>query len=205
MKLYYFFSRSKEVSNSVLRSLDDYDLTVISDSSLLFDMDKSNPLLLLHINSYDGNSVELVQYLLKESKNLKILALSSKVDFLEGTALLQAGVQGYGNVYMHGVLLHQAIEVITSGNVWIYPELAHYLIKNLKKNDSKNNHLMDALSKHEKECAFLAAQGSSNKEIADLLTLQEITIKKHLSSAYKKLGVKNRMELALFVNNDSNR
>jgi DNA-binding NarL/FixJ family response regulator len=89
-----------------------------------------------------------------------------------------------------------------SGNVWIYPELAHYLIKNLKKNESRNDHVLDVLSKHEKECTLLVAQGSSNKEIANLLDLQEITIKKHLSSVYKKLGFKNRMELALFVNLD---
>lgn len=204
MQTYYLFSRNREISSYLLKSLDDFNITVISDSSLLFEVDMKRAFLLLHVDSYESDRVELVTYLVKESENLKILALSNKVDFLEGMALLQAGAQGYGNTYMHGVLLHQAIEVIISGNVWIYPELAHYLIKNLKKNESKNNHLLDGLSKHEKECALLLAQGNSNKEMANLLDVQEITIKKHLSSVYKKLGFKNRMELALFVNLDSN-
>lgn len=200
MKHYYLFAQTKEIVNYVSKSLENYAIEVIHESGELFDIDQSDAVLMFHVNSYEGESTEFIQYLLQEKKGLKILALSSKIDFLEGTALLQAGVEGYGNVYMHGVLLNQAIEVIQSGNMWIYPELTHHLIKNLKKNETKNEAALDELSKHEKECALLAADGSSNKEIAQLLDLQEITIKKHLSSAYKKLGLKNRIELALFIN-----
>ena len=46
---------------------------------------------------------------------------------------------------------------------------------------------------------MLASNGSSNKEIAILLDLQEITIKKHLSSVYKKFSIKNRIELVLYL------
>jgi len=198
MKIYYLYSKTKEVSKYIVESLKKYEITLIHDSSLLFDVDTKDSILLLHIESYDEDAVELVKYLLKDLKDLKILALSNNVNFLNGTALLQAGVKGYGNVYMHNVILEQAVEVIMSLNVWIYPELAQHLIKNLTKDESINEDKLAKLSKHEKECAILACEGNSNKDIASLLDVQEITIKKHLSSVYKKLSLKNRMELALY-------
>jgi DNA-binding NarL/FixJ family response regulator len=45
----------------------------------------------------------------------------------------------------------------------------------------------------------LVAEGFSNPEIARYLGLSEITIKKHLSAIYNKLGVANRAEAVAFT------
>ena len=200
MNIYYLYSKQTEITSYISLSLSKYKIMLLKNSSDLFDIDEKDSLLILHIDSYDENTVELVNYLIKEFKDLKILALSNNVNYLEGVGILQAGVKGYGNVYMHSVLLEQAVDVIMSDNVWIYPELANHLIKNLAKDSNKDKlSKLEKLSEHEKECAILAADGNSNKDIATLLNLQEITIKKHLSSAYKKLSLKNRIELALYI------
>ena len=133
MKIYHLYSQIKEITKYVSDSLNNYDLVLINDASDLFDIEEENSLLILHVESYDENIIDLVAYILKDFKDLKILALTNSVDFLDGTRLLQIGVKGYGNVYMHSVLLEQAVEVIMSNNVWIYPELAQHLIKNLVK------------------------------------------------------------------------
>ena len=200
MNIYYLYSKQIEITNYISLSLSKYKIKLLKNSSELFEIDEKDSLLILHIDSYDEDSVDLIKYLVKDFIDLKILALSNNVNYLEGMSILQAGVKGYGNVYMHNVLLEQAVEVIMSGNVWIYPELANHLIKNLtKSSDEDKSDRLDKLSGHEKECAVLAIEGNSNNEIASLLDRQEITIKKHLSSVYKKLGVKNRMELALYL------
>lgn len=199
MHNYFLYSKTKEASNYVVKSLGDYKITRVEKSSELFDINPKESLLILHVNSYDGDANEFIKHLLKDSRDLKILVLCNSVDFLEATALLQAGVKGYGNIYMHGVHLKQAADVIVSGNVWIYPELANYLIRNLVKPESIDDKKLEALSEHERECAILAAKGNSNHEIASLLERQEITIKKHLSAVYKKLNIKNRVELALYL------
>ena len=199
MQIYYLYSKTKEVSNYVINSLSNYEIILVDDSSKLFEINQKDSLLLLHIDSYLEDAVELVNYLLKEMQDLKILALCNSVDFLQATTLLQAGVKGYGNVYMHSIHLKQAVDVIVSGNVWIYPELANHLIKNLTKSEYIDEKKLETLSEHERECSILAAEGKSNQEIATLLDRQEITIKKHLSSVYKKLNIKNRMELAFYL------
>ncbi|NOQ30539.1 MAG: hypothetical protein GQ570_05385 [Helicobacteraceae bacterium] len=199
MKIYYLYSNSKEISKYVVSSLQNYEITLVDVSSELFKIEPIDSLLILHTDSYDGDSLELVEYLLKDMNELNILALTNNVNIPIGSKFLQAGVKGYGNIYMHSVLLSQAVEVIMSGNVWIYPELTMHLIRNLKREESISEHKLEQLSVHEKECALLAVEGNSNKEIAKLVNLQEITIKKHLSSTYKKLNIKNRMELALYL------
>lgn len=54
---------------------------------------------------------------------------------------------------------------------------------------------LGGLSSRQKEIIFLVKDGSSTKQIAERLGLTESTVKNHLSSAYKKIGVKSRTEL----------
>jgi DNA-binding NarL/FixJ family response regulator len=55
------------------------------------------------------------------------------------------------------------------------------------------------LSARELEVARLVAEGSSNREIADLLALSPKTVERHLTNSLAKLGARNRTELAALV------
>ena len=55
------------------------------------------------------------------------------------------------------------------------------------------------LSARELEVARLVAEGSSNREIADLLALSPKTVERHLTNILAKLGARNRTELAALV------
>ena len=57
----------------------------------------------------------------------------------------------------------------------------------------------ETLSSREKQLAKLVYQAKSNKEIASDLHLAEGTIKEYLHTIFRKLGVKNRTELALWI------
>jgi DNA-binding NarL/FixJ family response regulator len=52
------------------------------------------------------------------------------------------------------------------------------------------------ISAREREIIALLLRGYRNKEIGESLNIAEITVKKHLSNIYQKLGVKNRFDLA---------
>ncbi|HZG58880.1 LuxR family transcriptional regulator [Paenibacillus sp.] len=58
-----------------------------------------------------------------------------------------------------------------------------------------------ALSAREQEVAELAAEGLSNAEIAERLFVSEVTVKKHLTSAFHKTGARNRVTLARLLRN----
>jgi len=57
----------------------------------------------------------------------------------------------------------------------------------------------EALSSRERQLANLVYQAKSNKEIANDLHLAEGTIKEYLHTIFRKLGVKNRTELAIWI------
>lgn len=56
-----------------------------------------------------------------------------------------------------------------------------------------------ALSPRETEVATLLAEGRSNKEIATFLDVSEPTVKKHIGHVLRKLGLQDRLQVALFV------
>jgi len=59
------------------------------------------------------------------------------------------------------------------------------------------------LSTRELEVARLVAEGSTNREIADLLGLSPRTVDRHLTNSLAKLGARNRTELAALVHTGS--
>ena len=66
------------------------------------------------------------------------------------------------------------------------------------KNVNKDVNI-DALTPKEKEVLSLVAKGASNQEIADNLCVQDVTVKTHLNSIFKKLKVSNRTQAVLLA------
>jgi DNA-binding NarL/FixJ family response regulator len=60
----------------------------------------------------------------------------------------------------------------------------------------------DVLTPQELQVALVVARGATNKEAATALFLSPKTIESHLSSAYRKLGVRSRTELAHLIATD---
>ncbi|NLY90778.1 MAG: response regulator transcription factor [Firmicutes bacterium] len=59
--------------------------------------------------------------------------------------------------------------------------------------------LLDQLSPREREILPLVAQGKDNREIGRILFISEKTAKNYVTSIRKKLGLKNRTQIALFA------
>ena len=70
--------------------------------------------------------------------------------------------------------------------------------KNKEKKINKDVNI-DALTPKEKEVLSLVAKGASNQEIANKLCVQDVTVKTHLNSIFKKLKVSNRTQAVLLA------
>lgn len=60
---------------------------------------------------------------------------------------------------------------------------------------------LNELTSRELMVAEQVAHGASNREIAEALDITERTVKAHLSAIFEKLGVRDRVQLALAMNN----
>lgn len=138
-----------------------------------------------------------------EKKNTLVLRSMPNLD--EGELLLSHDIGGYGNANMSDDVLLQAVDVIQSGSVWIYPDLMTHIIAKINKINGKNETLevLNDLSQREKEVALLVAKGETNQMIADDLDISPNTVKLHLTSIFEKLGIRSRVALAILLSKAS--
>ena len=155
-----------------------------------------NDIATLHAKSVVLCDKESGYSLIYKRDDLNILILSEFPKFEEGKKFLKLGVKGYANMYIHKKHLLQAIEVIESGNIWLYPDFMTSLISDAVEEKKPNAFFMRKLTEREKETALLVGKGKSNKEIAQLLNITERTVKAHLSSIYQKTEASDRLSLA---------
>lgn len=129
-----------------------------------------------------------------------VLVLSAIPTFEEGYPLLRMGVRGYANIHIGSANLKGALNVLESGGTWFDPGFMNDLIRRIDYRGAANHiEPFEGLSEREREIARYVSQGLSNHQIGELLEITERTVKAHLLACYKKLGVKDRVSLALRV------
>lgn len=93
-------------------------------------------------------------------------------------------------------MLKKALKAASNGEVWINRKDIKGVISSIQS--FFKNLETHGISKREKEVIKFVAKGYTNKEIAEVLHISEQTVKCHLSRIYKKLGINNRLHLALY-------
>ena len=175
---------------TVIKSLENIKKDIESNSSLV---------VLHHLNDFE-NDIDLFSNLLKEYKNIYLIALSNTPTNLEGCKLLRAGYKSYLHSLSNYQILKSAVESVVTGNIYLYPELMQFLISQVGTiQDNKNNKNLDILTPKEMEVLNLVAKGYSNSKISKELDIAEVTVKKHIGSMFQKLDVKDRLSLALIL------
>lgn len=89
--------------------------------------------------------------------------------------------------------LMDAIRMVASGNVWLPVSLQTQMAARLRSPGGM------ALSPREEEIMRCIGQGLRNAEIAKTLVISEETVKTHLTKIFRKIGVRDRIELALYA------
>ena len=103
--------------------------------------------------------------------------------------------------------LPTCIERVGHGEIWASRNHCQFLLEALRSTPSCEGIAaakIDLLSRRELQVAEHAAQGQSNKQIADRLELSEHTIKNYLFRVFEKLGVSNRFELLFLLFKECN-
>lgn len=128
----------------------------------------------------------------------KVFCIARNLDELKGYRLLKKGAKGYDSLKTHN--LETAIKTLQDEQVWIYPKLMSFIIKNSTISAFATiENPIDKLSKKELQVAKLVSQGLTNFEIASSLDITVRTVKAHVSSCFNKLTLKDRVALAMLV------
>ena len=137
-------------------------------------------------------------------KASKIVVLANTPNQSDALAVMSKGVAGYCHAYSSPGILKEIKTVVMHGGLWLGNELLQTLIGATKDivqtNPANVEKALGLLTNREQQVALEAAKGLSNKEISRALNITERTVKAHISASLEKLGVKDRLQLALVLN-----
>ena len=122
----------------------------------------------------------------------------------EAFSLLNTGVQGYCHFKAAPEQLCEISLVVENGGLWMPPPLMQRFLALSTRAipaAAPEVHELNDLTARELMVAEQVAHGASNREIAETLEITERTVKAHLSAVFDKLGVRDRVQLALRMNN----
>jgi DNA-binding NarL/FixJ family response regulator len=124
----------------------------------------------------------------------------------EGDAfnLLKSGVQGYCHVEAASEQLREIALVVEHGGLWMPPELMQRFLSvsmRVLPAAAPVHPQLNDLTSRELMVAEQVARGASNREISMALNISERTVKAHLTAIFDKLGLRDRVQLALAMNN----
>lgn len=128
---------------------------------------------------------------------VRAVVVSNTPNEREAMLALKVGAHGYCHAWAPPEQLREVAQVVGRGGYWIGPELMFRLIDVVNKVFPALEELPRELSGREAEVAREVAAGRSNKEIAAFLGITERTVKAHLGAIFTKLGVRDRLQLAL--------
>jgi DNA-binding NarL/FixJ family response regulator len=138
-----------------------------------------------------------LEYNQKIGGEVKILLIGDKTLYTMSERrvleLIAMGVVGIFPPASTSDLLKKAIKGVLAGELWLDRKAMSSIISDqadLKKKEIN-------LTKAEKEIVSLLCHGYRNKEIAIKLAISEQTVKSHCNRAFKKVGVTDRLQLAL--------
>ncbi|MBF8194347.1 response regulator transcription factor [Nonomuraea sp. K274] len=116
-------------------------------------------------------------------------------------AALRAGARGFLLKDAGPDLLAQAVRAAADGDALIAPSITARLLAAFAGSGpaTRRPQPIDALTVREEEILATVARGRTNSEIADELHISLSTVKSHIASLMTKLGVRNRVEIAMWA------
>ena len=140
------------------------------------------------------DGVEATRRVLAELPDTKIVVLTSFSDRERVAEALRAGAVGYLLKDCEPDELRSAIRAAAAGHVPLDPRVARVLLP-----AAAGGRPEDALSPREQEVLRLVAEGRANKQIGRALGISERTVKSHLGSVFRQIGVTDRTSAALWA------
>lgn len=163
-------------------------------------------LIMLDSSLLGSTVAETLARLTVNAPDVRVLLMDKGTHDADRVAAIKVGVVGYCDYNALASTVFKAVTAIRNGEVWLPRALIAQLIDTFSSDalsgvenalSEEQRQSLCSLTAREFEVARLVHQSANNKVIARALNIAERTVKAHLSAIFKKLGVANRVCLAL--------
>ena len=159
--------------------------------------ERTAPLFIIDHGGIDLPLSECLRVLRERHQNARFIVLDQEQSPGEIGRLLALGIHGFVAYPQIGEQLAQAVHCVAQGKLWISSSVleayARQSIASLKT--VSESPAQQGITQRESEVIELVKRRLSNKEIGEILNIQESTVKFHLSNIFSKLQVNRRSEL----------
>jgi len=151
--------------------------------------------------------LEVLKTLAESAAPVRTILLTAAIERADVLRALQAGAYGIVLKDSATEVLFRSIRAVVNGQYWIGSEAIADLVAVLQqvRKDADQEHKTSnnryRLTRREHEVVAAIVAGSTNRDIARQLGVTEDTVKHHVTNVFDKLGVSNRLELAMFAIN----
>ena len=169
-------------------------------------------ILLLDYDLPGLNGVRQVSELRRLCPSTHIVVFHDSASDEDEWALFKAGVRGFCPANIEPSSRKMVVEAVSNGELWIRRKLLSRLLAQMEERQSREQTKpkpvqphsdiygsLDQLTDREYEIAIRVGRGESNKQIAHSLEITERTVKAHLTNILDKMGVTDRLSVALIV------
>lgn len=162
---------------------------------------KKPDIVLMDVSMPGMNGIEAARQILRDNRNVKVLALSAYANKRFVSEMLKLGVSGYILKDTASDELVRAIRTVAKGDNYLCPKAASLVIEDYKQNSKSfvNRSMLDVLTAKERELLQLLAEGISTKEAAKLLHVSVKTTDARRRETMNKLGINSMAELTKFA------
>jgi DNA-binding NarL/FixJ family response regulator len=140
------------------------------------------------------DGIEATRRIRAQSPDVAIVVLTSFSDRTKILQALDAGAVGYLLKDVEPEDLEKAIAAAARGESPLDPKAARALVSARRATAPA-----EGLSDREREVLLMVADGLANKQIAQRLSISEKTVKAHLTSVFRQIGVTDRTQAALWA------
>ncbi len=197
-----------EVVRSGLRMLlaSESDIEIVAEAGsgeeALELVQQHNPsVILMDIGLPDLSGIEATRMIKEQSPETAVVALTIHEDEEYFFRMLEAGASGYVPKRAAPEELITAIQVASKGEVYLYPSLATLLVKDylVPGELGRSPQDLDGLTDREQEVLAHLADGASNAEIGETLSISPKTVARHRENIMHKLNLHSRVELVKYA------
>lgn len=164
-------------------------------------------LALIHLPILGSEGINDVTALHDLSPHTKLIILTPKHEDRAELSAVLFGARAYLQDDIEASLLQKVVAKAMEGEVWVDRKFVARLLKEIENIASTHHEEAMEIEKgiasmtpREEQIAELIATGASNRRIAEKLSISERTVKAHLGVIFKKIGIHDRLQLALYMN-----
>lgn len=148
-----------------------------------------------------GRGIRAAAQITSQVPGAAVVVMTRRIDEDEFIAAVRAGATGYLSESVDPARLPHVVRGLMRGEAAVPRILVTRLIDELRGREPRRRHLelherrRVELTPREWEVVESLRQGMSTREVAELLGIASVTVRRHVSSVHQKLGVRSRAEL----------